>query len=153
LVVDRLGRHSADNELVATAETDGCAVDAIQVLTGCTFGRRNLRHIDNGKNAFSFWRRSDGTGLKVTLRPGSDAYRDSTLWALAELIDNGTASEADHARFAELQAARIKRLLVAPAEEILIVQDVDGEIPEHRALQPSAPCEGCGDLTSTEILH
>jgi formylmethanofuran dehydrogenase subunit E len=30
-----------------------CAVDAIRFLTGCTFGKGNLVHLDHGKNARS----------------------------------------------------------------------------------------------------
>jgi formylmethanofuran dehydrogenase subunit E len=153
LAVERLGRHSPDNELVATTETDACAVDAIQVLTGCTFGKRNLLHVANGKDIFSFWRRSDGAGLRVSARAGSDAYRDERTWALAKLIENGTATDSDRSLFAELQAARIQRILAAPAEEILVVEELESEVPDRHPLRPSAPCEGCGDMTSTDILH
>jgi len=34
--------HEADEEVVAVVETDMCGVDAIQFLTGCTFGKGNL---------------------------------------------------------------------------------------------------------------
>jgi len=56
-----MGR-AADEEIVAVVETDMCGVDAIQFLTGCTFGKGNLIHRDWGKNAFSFYRRRDGKG-------------------------------------------------------------------------------------------
>ena len=38
-----------DEEIVAVVETDMCGVDAIQSLTGCTFGKGNLIHKDYGK--------------------------------------------------------------------------------------------------------
>ncbi len=34
-----IGPRSSDEELVTLTETDMCAVDAIQYLTGCTFGK------------------------------------------------------------------------------------------------------------------
>ncbi|MDQ6799068.1 MAG: FmdE family protein, partial [Actinomycetota bacterium] len=37
-----IGPHSVDEEVVAIVETDMCGVDAIQFLTGCTFGKGNL---------------------------------------------------------------------------------------------------------------
>ena len=46
--------RSRDEELVAVVETDMSGVDAIQFLTGCTFGKGNLIHKDYGKNAFSY---------------------------------------------------------------------------------------------------
>ncbi len=45
------GLDSAD--LLAVVETDMCGVDAIQFLTGCTFGKGNLIHHDVGKMAFT----------------------------------------------------------------------------------------------------
>ena len=44
-----------DEEIVAVVETDMCGVDAIQSLTGCTFGKGNLIHKDYGKSAFTFF--------------------------------------------------------------------------------------------------
>ena len=61
--------RAPDEEVVAVVETDMCAVDAIQFLTGCTFGKGNLIHLDYGKNAFSFYRRSDGKGIRILTRP------------------------------------------------------------------------------------
>ena len=42
--------RAPDEEVVAVVETDMCGVDAIQYLTGCTFGKGNLIHLDYGKN-------------------------------------------------------------------------------------------------------
>ena len=153
LAVDRLGRHSDDNELMATAETISCAVDAIQLITGCTFGKRNLAHLDHGKNAFSFWRRSDGAGLRLSARPGSDVFRSEELWQLGEKIESGTAGPAERSRFAELQAARIQRILTAEVEDLFEVTELRGTAPERARIAASAPCEGCGDPTSTAVLH
>ena len=58
-----------DEEIVAVVETDMCGVDAIQYLTGCTFGKGNLIHKDYGKNAFTFYRRRDGKAMRLVLRP------------------------------------------------------------------------------------
>jgi len=41
LALSQLERAS-DEEIVAVVETDMCAVDAVQFLTGCTFGKGNL---------------------------------------------------------------------------------------------------------------
>ena len=64
-----IGPHSTDEEVVALVETNMCAVDAIQYLTGCTFGKGNLIHLDHGKNAYTFVRRSAGKGIPVVARP------------------------------------------------------------------------------------
>ena len=65
-------RTSEDEEIVCIAETDACGVDAIQVLLSCTVGKGNLLFNLQGKNAFSFYRRSDGKPFRLVLRPTPD---------------------------------------------------------------------------------
>jgi len=60
LALREIGPSAKDEEVVAVVETDMCGVDGIQFLTGCTFGKGNLVHRDYGKNAYTFYRRSDG---------------------------------------------------------------------------------------------
>ena len=60
--------RAQDEELVATVYTDSCAVDAVQVLTGCTFGKGNLRFRDLGKHVFLFARQGSGQWLRLALR-------------------------------------------------------------------------------------
>ena len=43
-----------EKRLLAIAETDGCFVDGISVVTGCYVGRRTLRIEDYGKTAVAF---------------------------------------------------------------------------------------------------
>ena len=63
-----------DEEIVAVVETEMCAVDAIQALTGCTFGKGNLIHRDWGKNAYTFFRRSDGKACESRLAKAGAAH-------------------------------------------------------------------------------
>ena len=43
--MDWLKEHRAsDEEIVAIVETNACRTDAIQVMTGCTFGNGNFFH-------------------------------------------------------------------------------------------------------------
>ncbi len=42
VALTEIGPHAEDEEVVAVVETDMCGVDAIQALTGCTFGKGNL---------------------------------------------------------------------------------------------------------------
>lgn len=68
---------------MAIVETNMCAVDAIQYLTGCTFGKGNLVHLDHGKNAYTFIRRSDGRAIRVATRPEAMSWTRSagSSWA------------------------------------------------------------------------
>ncbi|HEY6012281.1 MAG TPA: formylmethanofuran dehydrogenase subunit E family protein, partial [Nitrospirota bacterium] len=55
-----------DEELVAVVENDSCAVDAIQFITGCTFGKGNLIFRDYGKHVYTFFNRRSGKGVRIS---------------------------------------------------------------------------------------
>ena len=42
--------RAVDEELVAIVENDACGVDAVQVITGCTFGKGNFIFKDHNRN-------------------------------------------------------------------------------------------------------
>lgn len=66
-----LAEHRAlDEELVCISETDACCCDAIQVLTGCTFGKGNFIYKDIGKMAFTFISRTSSIGVRLSMKPG-----------------------------------------------------------------------------------
>ena len=75
-----MGR-AEDEEVVAMVETDMCAVDGIQSLTGCTFGKGNLLYKDHGKLAFTFYRRSDGKGVRLVFDANRLGSPDSEFTA------------------------------------------------------------------------
>ncbi|MDQ6947474.1 MAG: FmdE family protein, partial [Actinomycetota bacterium] len=90
-----IGPHSTDEEVVAIVETDMCGVDAIQFLTGCTFGKGNLIHRDYGKNAYTFIRRSDGRAIRVSGRGGESQPPDPGREAAFAAMSSGRASDDD----------------------------------------------------------
>jgi formylmethanofuran dehydrogenase subunit E len=57
--------RAEDEELVAIVENDACGVDALQCVTGCTFGKGNLLFRDYGKHVFTIYSRSSRTGVRV----------------------------------------------------------------------------------------
>ena len=72
ILMGRLGvRKAPDEELVAVVETDACGSDAIQVMTGCTFGKGNFIFKNYGKHAFSLSDRKQGRTVRVCLRSES----------------------------------------------------------------------------------
>ena len=71
-IQEELGIGRAEDEEVAAAvENDTCAVDALQVLLGCTFGKGNLFFSDYGKMAFTVWNRAKGRGVRISRRIGT----------------------------------------------------------------------------------
>ncbi len=142
-----VGPHSPDEEVITLTETDMCGVDAIQYLTGCTFGKGNLIHLDYGKNAYTFIRRSDGKAVRVSTRPGafdrSPEYRE-----LSSRVRENNATEKEHARYKELRANRIETILQAPEEDLYAVEELeDVEIPPMARIHSSIACAECGEPT------
>lgn len=58
----------AKKRLIVTVETDRCAVDAIQAVTGCRPGKRTLRLLDFGKLAATFIDQFTGKAVRVAVR-------------------------------------------------------------------------------------
>jgi len=104
-----IGPHSGDEEVVAIVETDMCSVDAIQFLTGCTFGKGNLIHLDFGKNAYTFVRRSDGRAVRVSSPAGGWNSLGAEWAELLRRIRAGVSTPDERQRFASLQSERSTR--------------------------------------------
>ena len=142
-----VGPHSSDEEVVALTETDMCGVDAIQYLTGCTFGKGNLIHLDYGKNAYTFMRRSDGRAVRVSARPGA-FDRSPEHDELSSRVRNGGGTEEEQTRYKELRANRTEAILRAPEEELYAIEELeDAEVPPTARIHDSVACAGCGEFT------
>ena len=109
---------SKDEELVCVTENDACCVDAVQVVTGCTFGKGNLIYRDTGKVAFSFFNRQDGQSLRIILKPFAQ----------------------------EMERDERKAYILAQPAEALFDFGVPGfSLPESARIFTTIVCEKCGE--------
>jgi formylmethanofuran dehydrogenase subunit E len=111
-------QRAADEELVCVTENDACGVDAVQVITGCTFGKGNLIYRPTGKMAFTIYQRKSGKGVRVVLKPSS-----------AEMS----------------REERMHYILEGPADEVFMVKEPKGAPPETARLFNSVVCQECGE--------
>lgn len=119
--------RARDEEIVTVAENDSCAVDALQVVLGCTTGKGNLILRDHGKHVYTVHNRSTGEGVRISVqRPAK--WRDL-----------------------DAEAAR-RTLLEAPEEAFLRVEPTSDPPPDRARLEPSEPCEECGEPTMASRL-
>jgi formylmethanofuran dehydrogenase subunit E len=141
----RLCGRSRDEELVAVVETDMCGVDAIQFLTGCTFGKGNLIHKDYGKNAFTFYRRSDGKAARLVAR--SDIYGDAqqTLGQLHRKMQAEGLTDEEETDLQQARAMIAKRIMESGLEELFDIRKPDGPVPQKARILSSLICEKCGE--------
>ncbi len=113
--------HTTANTLCVT-ETDMCAVDAIQFLTGCSFGKGNLVHRDYGKSAFTFFNRDTGKGARILFK------------------DSPAGHDMD-------REERMKMLMDADLEDLFEVQDIDAPPVRPARILTSIVCDACGEST------
>lgn len=145
-------KRAIDEELLCITETDACCCDAIQVLTGCTFGKGNLLWRDLGKFAFTFASRTSGSGIRLVLRPGiMDPPEDERL--LAERIGAGSATPEEVAACDSRLEERSRRLFEAGPEAFFTVSEISLSLPDKARIAPSKPCAGCGEAVMITKLQ
>jgi formylmethanofuran dehydrogenase subunit E len=147
-----MGERPGDDEVVALVETDSCAVDAVQYLTGCTAGKGNLIHLDYGKNAYRFIRRRDAKAIRIRVIAQSQPLSAEDALVMQHWRE-GTATPAEEARGAQLRAAQIDYILHAPLAELVEIQAIAPEIPPRARNFRSVACDGCGEMTMETRLR
>lgn len=142
--LSQLGR-AADEEVVAVVETDMCGVDAIQVLTGCTFGKGNLLYRDHGKMAFSFFRRKDGKGVRLVFDRQQLGEEEDDFAQLNGKWLKGELEPVDQARLMNLRDQRTRHIMEAPLEELFMVKEPPFAMPRPARILTSLTCQECGE--------
>lgn len=116
---------SDDEQIVCITENDACGVDAIQAVLGCSVGKGNLLFHMRGKQAFSFYRRSTGEGVRLVLKERPRMSREESLHYL-----------------------RTK-----PAEELFTVKTPAIALPEPARIFDSYVCDCCGEVTGANWIR
>jgi formylmethanofuran dehydrogenase subunit E len=152
-----------DEEIVAVVETDMCAVDAIQYLTGCTLGKGNLIFKDYGKNAFTFYRRRDGKTIRIVTRPSSfgsvhssttSGEEGSQLGKLHKKLLAGGLTKEEQKAWEEARAAVSKRIMESSLEDLFEVKPSSEPLPKRARILESMICDVCKEPTmETRIRH
>jgi formylmethanofuran dehydrogenase subunit E len=136
-----------ETELVAVVETDMCGVDAIQFLTGCTYGKGNLIHRDYGKMAFTFYDRRSGKSFRALLRPEADGGIGPELRALMKKAAEGNATDEERSRADGLREQLERRYMSASLEEMFAKSEPNSPAPTQARVLPSLRCEACQEMT------
>ena len=134
-----------DEEIVAVVETDMCAVDAIQSLTGCTFGKGNLIYKDLGKNAFTFYRRRDGKAARLVARPEIYGEEQQTLGRLHAKAQKEGLTAEEEATWKGIRARVSKKVMESDIEAIFYLKEPEGPLPKKARILDTMICEVCHD--------
>ena len=114
--------RAEDEELVSIVENDSCGVDALQCLTGCTFGKGNLLFRDHGKQVYTIYSRTTGKGVRIVFHGHG--------------MPDGLRDDRD---------AYAQWILSAPQERMLSVTPVSFPEPEPAGIMKSVLCGLCGE--------
>jgi len=112
--------RSEDEEIVAIVENNACGVDALQYLSGCTFGKGNLIFKDYGKHVFTLFNRNTGKGVRVVYN--------------FQNVPEDIRGDRDKL---------VTWLLIAPEEDVLSLKEVQIEEPETAKIIKTVECEFC----------
>ena len=137
-------KRSPDEGLVTIVETDNCAVDALQVLTGCTMGKGNIVLCDYGKNAFTIGRRDTGEAVRVVAR-GLDDVLGEGYQQLRSRAMGCTASESEMQYFQEIQVEAPQRILDADEDLLFKIERMQLDFPARGRIFSSVVCSSCGE--------
>lgn len=112
-----------DEEIVAIVENDACGVDALQCLTGCTFGKGNFIFLDYGKHVYTLFSRTSNKGVRVYFHGNG--------------LDREKANDRE---------AFTRMILEANESDIMEIREVQVEEPPKAQRRPSLRCAKCDEL-------
>lgn len=137
-------KRAVDEELICIAETDACGCDAIQVLTGCTFGKGNFIYRDIGKMAFTFASRTTGEGVRLAMKPNVMAPPVGEQ-ELMEKMRSGGASKEDIQKYEVMHETRSQALFDGGSDAFFTLEEVKITLPQKARMAPSKLCDKCGE--------
>ena len=130
-----------DEELVAIVENDSCAADAVQFISGCTFGKGNFFFRDYGKHVYTFYYRMTGKGVRI-----SEDYRGfENDPRFSELKRRQEAGEDVSVERKAYLIAKATAILRADEAEIMAITPLMSPPPEEAKIRGSARCALCGE--------
>ncbi|MCF7859379.1 MAG: TraR/DksA C4-type zinc finger protein [Candidatus Cloacimonetes bacterium] len=112
--------RSQDEEIVAIVENDACGTDAVQYISGCTFGKGNFIFKDHGKMVYTFICRKSGKAVRASRNP-----------VFRKKVGNLTRDEM------------INAILSASAQEFVKLEETSGKVPVKAQLYKNLTCEEC----------
>lgn len=114
-----------DEELVAIVENDACGVDAVQYLSGCTFGKGNLIFNDFGKMVYTFYERKSKRAIRVSRK----SSQKKKMMALSK-------------------EQKISTILKSSFHELFELKEVQIKEPKFALLLDTVICEQCKETVT-----
>lgn len=149
IAMNRLGvERSGDKTLLALLELgdDHCAHcygDGIQMITGCTFGKGNIKQLGYGKFGLTLVDRTSGRAVRVVPKAESQMQMKLTSFFQDYRMKAISPSKVPDAVVDPL----IEKVLTAPEAALFTVSEVfDFEVPKAAENFDSFVCDQCGEM-------
>jgi len=126
IVLEKFGK-SKNEEIVAIVENNSCSIDAIQFMTGCTFGKGNLIFKDYGKHVYTFIDRRTRKSIRISLDK-----------SIQELMD----------KFKTKRDKLPEKILEMDPYKLFTVKDVEVKPPKKATIYTSLKCAECNELVA-----
>ena len=139
-----MGERSRDEELVAVVENRSCAVDAIQVVSGCTFGKGNLVVRDFGKQVYTFLKRPAGEGVRISVKWIAPP-EEPEMTACWQRFSQGDRSPEVTRAIKAHKGKKIQAILQADTADLFEIRRVKEQLQEQARVYSSVRCARCGE--------
>lgn len=144
LALREMGARAGDEELVAVVENNSCAVDGVQVVCGCTFGKGNLIFMDHGKQVYTFIRRPSGAAVRIAVRweAPAESGEEADAW---QRYGRGERTSSVMELVQARKGRKMQMILEAPDSELFTVGHLTVVPPEPARIYASVSCGLCGE--------
>jgi len=138
--------------LVATVGNDTCAVDAVQALTGCTFGKRNLVPRLTGKPVYVWQHARTGEGIRIYVHYWEKFDADDDFRQRMRAFRDGRMTPEQAAAFEADHQALIDRILTMPEADLFTLTRIQAPPPPKSGGFEARPCAACGEHVKVGML-
>ncbi|MFQ5509792.1 MAG: FmdE family protein [Leptospirillia bacterium] len=148
-----LGPEAADpKRLVASVGGDTCAVDAVQALSCCTFGKRNLVPLHTGKPVYIWQNAATGNGVRIYVHYWETFDADGTFRSTQRHFKDGELSPDEAAAFEAEHEQLIRLILNGPEADLFRLSRISQPPPPRSGGFAASPCGVCGEYVKEGLL-
>ncbi len=147
--------RAKEKELLATVELgedhcSHCFGDGVQMITGCTFGKGNIRKVPYGKFGLTLTDRATGRSVRVVPRAEAQAGMKKTTFFQEYRMKGVPPSKVPD----EVVEPLVQQVMNAPQEAILIVgAETRGPVEKKEETFASGVCATCGEMVVEKYLR
>ncbi len=138
-------------EVVAHVGNETCAVDAIQEITGCTFGKRNIYLDHIGKPVYILQNTKTGNAVRAYCTYW-ETFDHTELRTLRKAAKAADASDAQKAALLKKTEETIETVLAAPESELFSITRIKLPAPPKSGKYAAEACESCHEQVDVALL-